>query len=415
MPDLAGLVVVGGGAAGLACAAACGRIGVRALVLEKTDGCGRKLALAGGRRGNFTHAIPPRDMAQRFDCDRTWLLPLLRRFPYQRITGFFHSLGIDHRTDDDGCVWPIRSNAAGLRDALLREATRHGPEVRTNCAVRSIAPEHGRFRLALADGSSLLAARVLISTGGASYPHTGSTGDGLILARSLGLAVVNWFPALASLRTEESLRHLAGITQEKVTMTVLVGSEPVRTAQGHFIFAHDHVSGSSVLNLCGYAARALAEKRPVILRVDWVPDVSISDLSARFRAGRAENPRQQVATSLCRFVSRRLADLLCHRAQVLKERRLTELCRDEAARLCHVLKQTDFTVTGTEPMERATASGGGVSLSEVDNARLEAHRLPGLFLAGEVLDVWGETGGYNLHFAWATGLAVAEAVSGRKL
>lgn len=408
MQDLADLAVVGGGAAGLACAVAAGRLGLKVTVLERTARCGRKLTVTGGGKGNFTHAESPRVMAGRFDCDVRLIMPLLRRFPYQRVMQFFASLGVESRTDDEGCVWPMGTDAAGVRDALLREIAAHGGVVKTGCRVTGIEPG---WQVRMEDGSIIAARNVCVATGGASYPRTGSTGDGLALCRGLGLATVGWFPALASLRTREDLSELAGVTQPRVEMTLQVDGDGPRTATGHFIFAHAHVSGSSVLNLCGYAARALAEQKHVVLRVNWVPDKSESELAGEFAAARVGHPKKQLGTFLGLYVARRLATRLCALAGVPPDRILTDLSRVEQESIIRQLGSTEFAIVGTEPIERATVTGGGVSLDEVDLATMQARRFPGLYLAGEVLDVWAETGGYNLHFAWATGITAAQSIA----
>jgi len=347
-------------------------------------------------------------MAGRFDCDARLVTPLLRKFPYQRVIEFFSSLGIEARTDDDGCVWPKGIDAAGIRDAFLREIAARGGAVRTGCRVTDLEPG---WQVRMAGGSTVAARNVCLATGGASYPRTGSTGDGLGLCRALGLKTVEWFPALASLKTRDSLSELSGVTQPRVEMTLLVeGAEP-RAATGHFIFAHAHVSGSSVLNLCGYAARALAERKQVALRVNWVPGRSASELAEEFAAARAGHPKKQLGTFLGIFVARRLAARLCVLAGVPADRILTDLSRAEQESIIRQLRSAEFAISGTEPMERATVTGGGVSLGEVDLKTMEARRFPGLYFAGEVLDVWAETGGYNLHFAWATGIRAAESVA----
>jgi predicted Rossmann fold flavoprotein len=408
MQDFADLAVVGGGAAGLACAVAAGRLGLKAVVLERTDRCGNKLTVTGGGKGNFTHAESPRAMAGRFDCDTRLIMPLLRKFPYQRIIQFFSGLGVEARNDDDGCVWPKGIDAAGLRDALLREIAVRGGAVKTGCRVTSI--ESG-WQVHMAEGDTVAARNVCLATGGASYPRTGSSGDGLALCRGLGLKTVEWFPALASLRTRDDLSELAGVTQPKVEMTLLVAGDEPRTAIGHFIFAHAHVSGSSVLNLCGYAARALAERRQVVLRINWVPEKSESALADEFATARAGHPKKQLGTFLGSFVARRLAARLCALAGVPADRILTDLSRTEQDSIIRQLRMTEFAIVGTEPMERATVTGGGVRLDEVDLKTMAARRFPGLYFAGEVLDIWAETGGYNLHFAWATGIRAAESVA----
>jgi predicted Rossmann fold flavoprotein len=408
MGEVADLVVVGGGAAGLACAVAAGRLGLSVVVLERTDRCGCKLTVTGGGKGNFTHAESPRAMAERFDCDVRLLMPLLRAFPFQRIMQFFSSVGVDARTDMDGCVWPRGTDAAGIRDALVRETTARGGLVRTGCRVTGLEPG---WQIRMADGGTVDARSICLATGGASYSRTGSTGDGLALCRELGLKTVDWFPALASLRTRDDSSGLAGVTQPMVEMTLLTAGDERRSATGHFIFAHTHVSGSSVLNLCGHAARALAERKQVVLRVDWVPGRSVSELAEEFTAARVGHPKQQLGTFLGFYVARRLAAWLCVKAGVPADRVLAHLSRTEQESIIGQLRSTEFAIVGTEPIERARVTGGGVSLDEVDLKTMEARHFPGLYFAGEVLDVWAETGGYNLHFAWATGIRAAESVA----
>ncbi|MEO0078349.1 MAG: aminoacetone oxidase family FAD-binding enzyme [candidate division WOR-3 bacterium] len=409
------LAIVGGGAAGLACGVAAGRLGLRVVVIERNYSCGRKLALTGGRKCNFTHAEPPRVMAARFDCAPELIMPLLRRFPYQRIVKFFESLGIAARTDEEGCIWPAQADAAGIVDSLVGELTRTRSAVITG--VRVVGVDEG-WSVKLSDGRFINAAKVCLATGGASYPQTGSTGDGLGLASRLGLTTTPWFPALASLRTSEDLRELAGISQPRVGMSLLVGPsreslQVVRRAQGHFIFAHEYVSGSSVLNLCGFAARALAQGQQVVLRVDWTPEKHRDELAAQLATARVSRPRAKLATVLASLVSRRLAARLCQMVQVDPDRLMAGLTRRDAETVVRALKSTDLEVVGTEPLERATVVGGGVGLEEVNLLTMEARRRPGLYVAGEVLDLWAETGGFNLHFAWASGIAAAEAAAGR--
>ncbi len=409
------LAIVGGGAAGLACGVAAVRLGLNVVIIERNSTCGRKLALTGGRKCNFTHAETPHAMVARFDCAPERIMPLLRRFPYQRIVKFFESLGIAARIDDEGCVWPSRADASGIVDSLVGELVRARTTVIV--AARVVGLDEG-WSVRLSDGRRINARNVCLATGGASYPHTGSTGDGLSLAGRLGLVTVPWFAALASLRTRENLRELAGISQPRVDMSLLVGPsreslQAVRRAQGHFIFAHEYISGSSVLNLCGFAARALAQCRHVVLQVDWAPDTRQDELAAQLATARVNRPRAKLATVLASFVSRRLATRLCQMVRVDPDRLMAGLTRRDAEAIVRALKSTDLEVVGTEPLERATVVGGGVSLDEVNLLTMEAKRRPGLYLAGEMLDLWAETGGYNLHFAWASGIAAAEAAAGR--
>ncbi|MEO0079332.1 MAG: aminoacetone oxidase family FAD-binding enzyme [candidate division WOR-3 bacterium] len=405
--DVIELVIIGGGAAGLACALTAARLGLRVLVLEKGPQCGRKLVLTGGKRCNFTHVATPREMAAKFSSP-AGLVPLLKRFPYQRIRAFFEEIGIGSWVDEDGCVWPKELDASGVRDRLVSALISAGVVIRTGAQVVGLEPG---WRVLLTDGSRVRTHNVVVATGGASYPDTGSSGDGLVLAQGLGLETVPWFPALASLEPKLDLSSLAGITQSDVVMELLVPGDEVHRARGHFIFAHRFISGSSVLNLCGHAARALMLGKPVSLRIDFQPELTHEALITLLNRARLERPRAQVATVLSQLVARRLARLLCSLAGVDPCRIMANLTREEAKRVVHRLKAAELEIAGTEPLERATVTGGGVSLSEVDLTTMAARRFSGLYFSGEVLDVWAETGGYNLHFAFASGMAAAESVA----
>ncbi len=409
------LIVVGGGAAGLACAVEGGRLGLKVLLLEKTDRCGNKIALTGGRKCNFTHTDLPREMAKRFDCAPELILPILRRFSYQTIINFFSCLGINHRVDDDGCVWPVvpgreerkAGPASMVRDRLVAAALAAGVEIRTRAKVKRIEPG---WRVVLEKGEEFQADNLCLATGGASYPQTGSTGDGVLLVRTLGIKTTPFFPALAALRPEEDIRSLAGITQQLVEVRINVTG--VRPQRGNFIFAHEYISGSAVMNISGFAGRALQEGKGVVVTVDWVPEKDKENLRLEWLRLQQERPLLQVNTLLRRYVARRVAEFLCEQVGVPGVHRLTVLSKAEIERLIDGLRGTRFDIVGIEPLARATVSGGGVCLEEVDMTTMAARRFSGLFFAGEVLDIWAESGGYNLHFAWASGLTVARTVAG---
>lgn len=405
------LLVVGGGAGGLLCALIARRLGVDVVLLEKTDRCGHKLALTGGRKCNFSHAEPPREMSFRFDAPGGLLLPLLKRFPYQRIVQLFGSLGVESRTDPDGCIWPLGMDASAVRDRLVQRALDAGVRIITNAAVRRLQP---CWRVLLADGTELKADCVCLATGGASYPQTGSTGDGLELARQLGIKTTPWFATLASLRTRTDLSGLAGITHPRVKLAVLADRSVIKETTGNLLFAHQFLSGSGVLNICGYAARALLRGQTVRLGIDWAPDTSAEQLRAKLAELCRARPKAQASSVVSTFVARRVAIRLVAEFGISPVRQAAQLTRAELAGLVRVLKSTEWEITGTEPLARATVTGGGICLDEIDLARMSVRRYDGLHCVGELLDTWAETGGYNLHFAWSTAIAAAEAIAGRQ-
>ncbi len=425
------LVIVGGGAAGLAAGLTAARRGKRVIILERTNECGKKLAITGGKKGNFTHSDEPEIMSRQFNAEPRVLLPLMRRFPYARIVSFFEELGIHHLVDDDGCIWPNPKSAPRLRDELVQAFVRAGGRIDTGAHVCGIqrTDEHWLLRT---DTGSLNAGAVLIATGGKSYPATGSSGDGYGLAARLGIRVEPVYSALASLVTQGEFAELSGITVGKTTVSLIIAdagersdtaseailqakrscerSGPAICETAPFLFAGKSITGRAIINLCGFAGKALLEGKQVAAIVDWLPDQTEPELLAEIADQRMRHGKMHVSNFIAAKSAKRLALLLCGRAGVPEERRLAELSRDETKRLLDILKCTEIEVVDTEPLARATVTGGGVALAEVSLDTFESRKHKRLYFAGEVLDVWGRSGGYNLHFAWASGIAAGEAV-----
>jgi hypothetical protein len=423
------LIVAGGGAAGLAAALTAARRNRQVLVLERTNECGKKLAVTGGKKGNFTHAAEPDVMARQYNTEPGVLLKLMRRFPYTRIIRFFEELGIRHVVDAEGCVWPIPKSAPRLRDALVAGIVKAGGRIETKAHVAGIEPDKssGDARprwLARTDDNAGATRAALIATGGKSYPATGSSGDGYQLAQQLGHKIEPTYSALASLVTKGEFRELAGITVGRTTVRLQVEenrghhqfserkpvASPFCSETAPFLFAGNCITGRAVINLCGFAAKALLAGKKVKVLVDWLPDLSEEGLKSEIAGERVRHGRAQINNFIASKSAKRLANLLCDRAGVSRECRLAELTREELQRLLLVLKQTEIEIVDTEPLARATVTGGGVALDEIDPSTFESRIHPGLFFAGEILDVWGRSGGYNLHFAWASGIAAGEAV-----
>lgn len=410
------LGIVGGGASGLACAVVAAKLGLSIIVFEKMERCGHKLSITGGRKCNFTHEELPESMVERFE-QGSRLLPLLRRFPYERIVSFFRSMGIRSRTDASGCVWPEGLDASGVRDRLVQEVQSRAGKIVTSCRVTALKREVEKTDshwVVVTSHGEFYCRNVCLATGGASFPQTGSTGEGLALCRSLGLRTTAWFPALCALRPKEDLSCLAGITHRCVRSKLIIDGRVERETDGPFVFAHEYLSGAAVLVPSGRAAKALNAGKDVKLKLDWVPDKSREEIRAELVRARNSHPRQQIVTFLARYVARRLGRVLCSLGGLEQDRLLCHLSRTEQELAVDLLKGTVFVIVGTEPIERATVTGGGVSLDEIDITTCQVRRIPGLYVAGELLDTWAETGGYNLHLAWATGIAVAEAIAARK-
>lgn len=406
------IVVVGAGAAGLM-AAIFAAAGTRPVVLlERSRDGGRKIMISGGGRCNV---LPSSMRPDQFitDSSRNALRKMLLTWPLAEQQRFFErDLGIALVTEaSTGKLFPASNRARDVRDALVERARRRGVAIRFDTSVTALeAPRSvlAPWRIGTKPGGTLEAAAVIMATGGLSVPQTGSDGTGLRLLEALGYTIHPTYPALTPLVADPP-RHaeLAG-----VSLDVIIEAPQPRgrfATQGGFLFTHRGYSGPAVLDISHIAVRARAAKRRQPLLVRWTGE-DAAQWDARLRAGGAAT----VGSLLRRALPNRLADVLMTEAAVQADRPLATLKREERSRLVEMLARYPLPWTGDEGYRKAEVTGGGVALAEVDPMTLESRRHAGLFLCGELLDVFGPIGGYNFAWAWATGRAAGVGAA-RKL
>jgi len=392
------IVVIGAGAAGLMAAIFAARAGRSVLVIERTKDGGRKILISGGGRCNI---LPSAIVPQRFVSDsspntlrnllRSWPLPAQRQF-------FERDLAIPLALEaDTGKLFPASDRARDVRDGLVAHARALGAKFRFDAQFVRLSPAPSTtpaWQVWLADGTLILAAAVVVATGGLSVPATGSDGGGLEALRSLGHAVHDLYPALTPLTaTPATHAALSGISLP-VTIRA-AGAKLIET--GGFLFTHRGYSGPAVLNVSHLAVRAAARRTAQPLLVQW---------AARTAAEWEDALRSAdglVATKLRTVLPERLAEVLLAEAGVPREQPLPTLRREDRRRLVEHLCAYQLPWTGDEGFRKAEVTGGGVALDEVDPRTLESRRCAGVFLCGELLDAFGPIGGHNFAWAWSTG------------
>jgi hypothetical protein len=389
------IAVLGAGAAGIMAAVHAAGPGRRVLLLERTADGGRKILISGGGRCNvlpgtldesrFVTASSPHTLR---NILRSWPLAEQRRF-------FEEDLALPLVLEPDtGKLFPVANKARAVRDTLIAHARERGVECLMNAQVTGLTATGSRWQIALGDAPPITADAVIVATGGLSVPKTGSDGFGLTQLAALGHVVHPTYPALTPiLCAPPAFADLAGVSLT-VTATA-VGTEKA-VAHGGFLFTHHGYSGPAVLDVSHVLVRQLGTERPR-LEVRWT-DLSPSDWERALAAG-----PQQVATAVRQHLPARLADRLVGEAAVSLDTRLSQLRREDRLRLIATLTRCVLPWTGDEGYRKAEVTGGGVSLGDVDPRTLESRRLPGLFLAGELLDAFGPIGGYNFVWAWTTG------------
>jgi hypothetical protein len=399
------IAVIGGGAAGFfAAIAAAERLGKegRVTLLEATAHPLAKVRISGGGRCNLTHScFDPAELAKRYPRGGRELLGAFHRWQPRDTLEWFAKRGVAAKAEADGRMFPVTDDSATVVDCLLRAARQAGVDVRARCAAKGIRREDGGFTLELADGS-LRADRVILATGG------GSGGGGHALAESLGHAIETPVPSLFTFRIRDPrIEGLAGLSVTDAGTEV----EGTRLRErGPVLITHDGLSGPGILRLSAWGARELAgAKHRFGLRVNWAPTLAPDAVEATLAGLRVREARKAVATWNPLGLPARLWERLAEAAGAAGT--WANLPADRLRALAAQISASRFQVDGKTANKEEFVTCGGVRLREVDFRAMESRVCPGLFLAGEVLDIDGVTGGFNFQAAWTTGWLAGNAAA----
>lgn len=401
------VVVVGAGAAGLMCAIRAAQRGKRVLLLEKNRKPGVKILMSGGTRCNLTHATDRRSLADAFPRDQARFLrgPLAALGP-DELVDMFNRQGLPTKVESTGKIFPQSDRALDVQRTLLRMLQHSGAELSLGEAVAGIRSRSDGFVVEL-DQRNVTCAKVVIASGGQSYPGCGTTGDGYVWAKSLGHSIVPPRPALAPLKTTAIWTHgLAGLTLPEVRVYIALpkASKPLADKRGSLLFTHVGLSGPVVMDL---SREVTAHPRSAGLQVivDFVPDHPEESLA---EALQSLSGARQVRGLLSEWIPNRLADALIEQTSLPQDRTAAELSKVERKKLIGVIKRCPIDIAGTLGFAKAEVTAGGVALPEVDSRDMQSKCQPGLHLIGEVLDIDGPIGGYNFQAAFSTGWLAGE-------
>ncbi|TAM44757.1 MAG: aminoacetone oxidase family FAD-binding enzyme [Acidobacteria bacterium] len=403
------VVVVGGGAAGVFAAIACAEAAPASevTVIEKGATPLAKVRISGGGRCNVTHAcFDARELAGAYPRGGRALLGPFGVFQPRDTMAWFEARGVVLKTEPDGRVFPVSDSSATVVDCLVRAAAEAGVTLRTGCAVeRASRRAAGGFELNLARGETPVCDRLLLATGGCRTAAAGG------LAVTLGHTLEPPVPSLFAFRVEAPwVRELAGVAVEAAEVAVPAAGLRER---GPLLLTHEGVSGPAVLRASAWGARALhALGYGFALRVNWLPHLREDEIAAACRLRRRDQPARLVANTPFAPLAARLWEGLVLAAGIERGTRWAELTRAGQQRLVRQLARTELEVTGTSRNKDEFVTCGGVRLAEVGFKTMESRVCPGLFLAGELLDIDGLTGGFNFQAAWTTGWIAGRAMAG---
>ena len=399
------ILVVGGGAAGMMAAITAARQGAAVTLIERNEKMGRKLYITGKGRCNVTNDCPPEQALSQILRGNRFLHSAMNRFPPEETKSFFQSLGVPLKTERGNRVFPVSDRAADVIDALVRELRRQRVRIVHGRVRQVLSDEEGVTGVRLEDGTDLSAQRVILCTGGASYPATGSTGDGYRMAEALGHTVTPVRGSLVPLvERGNDCGKMQGLSLKNVMIRVKnQKKKTVFEAFGELLFTHFGLSGPVILSASAHLDDF--EKKRYTVIIDLKPALDERQLDARLlREFRAQSNRA-FGNALNGLLPRLMIPVVVERSGISPETRVHDLTRVQRRTLLELLKGFRVEIAGPRPVEEAIVTSGGVRLNEVNPTTMESKKIPGLFFAGEVLDADGYTGGFNLQIAWATGYA----------
>lgn len=389
----------------------------KVLLIEKKNGLGRKLKISGGGRCNVTNRLPYEEIIKNIPGNGKFLYSPFSKFDNESIIEFFESRGIKLKEEDHGRMFPVSNKSQDIVDTLVNTIKNNNVEIKEETVVNDISKNDQSFIVKTQDGE-FESKTVIIATGGTSVPQTGSTGDGYRFAENLGHTITELFPTEVPITSSESFiknKTLKGLSLKDVELSVLKKNGKKRIShQMDMIFTHFGVSGPAALRCSQfvYKEQKNQKKQDIQLQLDVFPEISLQDLENKIKKILSEEPDKYIKNALRGLIEERYLLFMLEQANINENTTFHHLSNQQLTHLAEHFKQFIFTVNGTLSIERAFVTGGGVSLKEIWPKTMMSKIQPGLFLCGEVLDIHGYTGGYNITSALVTGhVAGSEAGS----
>lgn len=406
------VVIVGAGAAGMMAAITAAEQGAQVVLVEKMDQAGRKLRITGKGRCNLTNTAVLKDFITHIGPDGRWLRNCFAQMFNTQLMDFFEQRGVPLVEERGSRVYPKSGKSLDIFLALINDLEeRSNVEIRKNCAVKSLTED--RHGVRLQDGSTIRGDALIIATGGLSYPTTGSTGIGYRLAEESGHTVVPQVPSLVSLNCEEPIpAELEGFILKNVGFSITQpDGKKLYDNFGEMTFTHNGIDGPIVLSASRQVSRLLHNGQKLIAHIDLKPALDKEKLDHRLISDLNSNGTRLFNDALRLWLPTELVQLALDRCHIEYYKRLHQINAAERRRLLSFLKDVQFTLNGTGDYNTAVVTQGGVDTKEINPKTMESKLIPGLYFAGELLNLDADTGGYNLQIAFSTGFAAGKAAA----
>ena len=400
------VIVVGGGPAGMMAAIKAAETGTSVILLEKNDRIGKKLSITGKGRCNITNATDIQEIIKNIPGNGKFLNSVLRAFDSRDVINFFESIGVKIKIERGNRVFPMSDKASDVVNALINKMIKLNIDIRLNTKVDKIITTNRKIKGVEINGNLEQADSVILSVGGASYPATGSTGDGFKIAKNLGHTITRTLPALVPLETEEEfVKDLQGLSLRNVKVVMFADNKKIAEEFGEMLFTHFGVSGPIILTLSRKAVFSLYESKNVELSINLKPALTPEQLAARVLRDFDKYKRKSAKNALVDLLPAKLISIILDLAYIDEDKHIDSITQLERRRLVEVLQNFRLTITKARPIEEAIVTAGGVDVKEINPKTMESKIIKGLFFAGEVMDIDGFTGGFNLQAAFSTGNA----------
>ncbi len=404
------IAVIGGGPAGMMAAGRAGELGARVVLIEKKDRLGVKLLITGKGRCNITNFTEnTRELINAIGAGGKFLYSAFNNFGVNDVVAFFESRGVKTKVERGNRVFPENDRSMGVLSALKRYLQLSEVEIIKGSGVRTVISKGGKIeKLILSSGKEIIADRYIIATGGKSYPDTGSTGDGYDWLLKLGHKITKLRPALVPIVVyDDFVSDLEGLSLKNVEVRVYKDDKKIDSRFGEALFTKRGMSGPIILDLSKKIGQELPGK--ITLQIDFKSALSFAQLDIRIQNDFSENSNRMLKNVLGLLLPAKMIPVMIKLSGINPDIKVNSITKEDRKKLVHLLKEFPLSVRGLEDYDRAIITTGGVELSEVDPKTMQSKKISNLYLAGEILDLDGPTGGYNLQICWSTGYLAGES------